>query len=111
VVTAADDELTLYKQAPPIKLKRDDGTLNCPLPWWKHNERKYKLVYILAAQSLSIPATSAPSECVFSVTGLTISKDRARLVSDVANELVFLHDALPGVQKYYEAQNVQNVLY
>ena len=111
VVTAADAELTLYKQVPPIKLKRDDGTFNCPLLWWKYNERKYKLLSILASQLLSIPATSAPSEIVFSVAGLTISKDRARLASDVANELVFLHDALPGVQKYYEAQNVQNVLY
>jgi len=111
VVTAADAELTLYKQAPPIKLKRDDRTFYCPLLWWKYNERKYKLLSILASQLLSIPATYAPSECVFSVAGLTISKDRARLASDVANELGFLHDALPGVQKYYEAQNVQNVLY
>jgi len=30
VVMAADAELTLYKQAPPIKLKRDDGRFNCP---------------------------------------------------------------------------------
>jgi len=81
------------------------------LIWWKYNERKYKLLSILAAQLLSIQATSAPSECVFPVAGLTISKDRARLASDVANELVFLHDALPGVQKYYEAQSIQNVLY
>jgi len=66
---------------------------------------------ILAAQLLSIPATSAPSECLFSVAGPTISKERARLASDVANELAFLHDSLPVVQKYYEAQNVQNVLY
>ena len=111
LVTAADAELTLYKQAPPIKLKKDDGTFNCPLLWWKYNERKYKLLSILASQLLSIPATSAPSEHVFSVAGLTISKDRARLASDVANELVFLNDALPGVQKYYEAQNAQNALY
>jgi len=48
--------------------------------------------------------------CIFCCRSY-ISKDRARQVSDVANELVFLHDALPGVQKYYEAQNVQNVLY
>jgi len=53
---------------------------------------------------MSIPATSAPSECVFSVADLTISKDRMQLSSDDANEMVFLHDALPGVQKYYEAQ-------
>jgi len=111
VVTAADAELTLYKQVPTIKLKRDDGTFNCPLLWWKYNEQKYKLLSILAAQLLSIPATSAPSERVFSVAGLTISKDRVRLASDVANELVFLHDALSGVQKFYEAQNVQNMLY
>jgi len=38
VVMAADTELTLYKQAPPIKLKRDDRTFNCPLIWWKYNE-------------------------------------------------------------------------
>ena len=69
------------------------------------------MLSILAAQLLSIPATSALSEHVSFVAGLTISKDRARLASDVANELVFLNDDLPGVQKYYEAQNVPNVLY
>ena len=35
VATAAVSELTLYKQAPPVKLKRDNGTFNCPLLWWK----------------------------------------------------------------------------
>ena len=64
------------------------------------NSCKYKLLSILASQLLSIPATSAPSERVFSVAGLTISKDRAWLASDVANELVFLHDTLPEVKKY-----------
>jgi len=28
MVMAADAELTFYKQQPPIKLKRDDGTFN-----------------------------------------------------------------------------------
>jgi hypothetical protein len=37
----------------------------------------------------AFPATSAPSEHVFSVTGLIIAKDRARLASDTANELIF----------------------
>jgi len=72
---------------------------------------KVQLLSILAAQLLSIPATSAPSEHVFCVAGLTDSKDRLRLASYVANELVFLHVAFPGVQNNYEAQNVQNVLY
>jgi hypothetical protein len=55
----------------------------------------------LAARLLCIPATSAPSEFVFSVVGLTIAKDRARLASETANELIFLHDALPGIQEYF----------
>ena len=55
-------------------------------------------------------STLAPSDNVFSVVVLTVSKDRARLASDIAIELVFLDDALPGVQKYYESQNVQHVL-
>jgi hypothetical protein len=87
--TTADAELTLYKQDPTIKLRKDDGTFNCPLTWWKYNEHKYKLLSILAARLLCIPATSAPSEFVLSVAGLTIAKDRARLASDTANELIF----------------------
>jgi hypothetical protein len=100
--TIADAELTLYKQEPMIKLRKDDGTFNCPLTWWKCNEHKYKLLSILAARLLCIPAASATSECVFSVAVLTIAKDRARLASDTANKLIFLHDALPGIREYFE---------
>jgi len=76
------------------------------LTWWKFNERKYKLLSKLAARVLCIPATSAPSERVFSTAGLTIAKDRARLASDTANELIFLHDALPAIRRFHETQRV-----
>jgi hAT family C-terminal dimerisation region len=42
---------------------------------------------------LCIPATSAPSERVFSSAGLTISKCRASLQPQHASELIFLHDS------------------
>jgi hypothetical protein len=42
-----------------------------------------------------MPATSAPSEHVFSSAGLTIAKDHGRLAPQTANELIFLHDAIP----------------
>ena len=106
VAATVDAELTLYKQEPMLQLRKEDGTFNCPLTWWKYNERKYKLLSILAARLLCIPATSAPSERVFSVAGLTIAKDRARLASDTANELIFLHDALPGIQQYFEQLHI-----
>jgi len=57
----------------------------------------------LALRILCIPATSAPSERVFSVAGLTIAKDRARLAPQTANELIFLHDALPALKKFEES--------
>jgi len=106
IANAVDAELTLYKQEPSIRLNNDDGTYTCPLTWWKFNERKYKLLSKLAARVLCIPATSAPSERVFSTAGLTIAKDRARLASDTANELIFLHDALPAIRRFHETQRV-----
>ncbi len=53
---------------------------------------------MLALRVLCIPATSAPLERFFSVAGLTITKDRARLAPQRANELIFLHDAIPALK-------------
>jgi hypothetical protein len=53
----------------------------------------------LALCIVCIPATSAPAELVFSAAGLTIAKDCARLAPQTANELIFLHDAIPALKK------------
>jgi len=92
IAAAADAELTLYQQEPAIQLREDEGGFSCTLTWWKFNTRKYKLLSILASRVLCIPAMSAPSERVFSTAGLTLAKDRARLASEMANELIFLHE-------------------
>jgi hypothetical protein len=47
----------------------------------------------LALRVLCIPA-------VFSVAGLTIAKDHARLAPQTANELIFLHDAIPALKRF-----------
>jgi hypothetical protein len=75
------------------------------LTWWNYDEHKYRLLSVLASRLLCIPATSALSEHIF-FSGGSIAKDRARLASDIANELIFLHDALPGIQKYCEAKSI-----
>ncbi len=58
----------------------------------------------IAMRVLAIPATSAPSERVFSTTGITIAKERSRLDPHNAAELIFLHDALPAIKKYEASQ-------
>jgi hypothetical protein len=69
--------------------------------WWQLNTRKYLLLSTLASRIRCIPATSAPLERVFSVAELTIAKDRARLASGTANDLIFLRKAIPAIEKYY----------
>ena len=98
-----DAELALYKREPAIALQSGPGKFNDPLKWWEMNRRKFKILSVLAARVLCIPATSAPSERVFSVAGLTIAKDRARLASGTANDLIFLHEALPAIERYKQS--------
>ena len=62
-----------------------------PLQWWKVSQTRYSKLACLAKQYLSIPATSVPSEWVFSIAGLTVSKLRANLEKDTVNEILFLN--------------------
>ena len=65
---------------------------NDPLVWWKEHEKQFPNIAILAKALLAIPATSASSERVFSVAGLTVSKNRARLSSSIFASMVYMHE-------------------
>ena len=71
-----------------------------PLHWRARNEKSLPHISFLAKQYLCIPATSAPSERVFSAAGLTIAKTRASLHPDNASDLIFLHNSWPYAEKY-----------
>ncbi len=68
------------------------GAINNSLIWWKENGKRYPTVAKLARRILCIPATSAPSERVFSTAGLTVTKLRNRMSPNNADMCVFLHD-------------------
>ena len=80
-----------------VRTKRDaegveKSVYTDPLMWWKNTGSiKYPTLAQIAKRILSIPATSAPSERVFSVAGITIANKRARLLPDTASALIFLH--------------------
>jgi hypothetical protein len=61
-----------------------------PLEWWMKREVKYPYLSMLASRVLCIPATSAPSERLFSTAGLTIANDRSRILPEHAESVIFL---------------------
>ncbi len=66
-----------------------------PLTWWvKEGKQRFPLMYELAVKYLSVPATSVPSERVFSSAGDIISANRSRLGEEKARMLICLHSNL-----------------
>ncbi|XP_077308604.1 E3 SUMO-protein ligase ZBED1-like [Lithobates pipiens] len=62
------------------------------LKWWKENEKRFPILAMLAKSYLSVPATSTPSERLFSVAGNIVTKKRASLTSaEHVYMLTFLH--------------------
>lgn len=54
-----------------------------PVKWWKENEVRFPILAMLAKSYLSVPATSTPSERLFSVAGNIVTKKRASLTSEI----------------------------
>ena len=54
----------------------------CILEWWKIHENRFPILSKIARDYLGIPATSAPSERVFSEAGNLITNKRTSLSCD-----------------------------
>lgn len=86
--TANDPEDEIFRyQAEPV-LIRD------PLQWWNHYSSRFPTLAKLAKKFLCIMGTSVPSERVFSIAGLTVTKTRSRLDPEVVNEIIFMNKIL-----------------
>ncbi|XP_022073035.2 E3 SUMO-protein ligase ZBED1-like [Acanthochromis polyacanthus] len=79
-----ETELATYLLIPDIEPDTD------PLEWWKQHQPNFPSLSLLAKKYLSIPATSAPSERVFSVGGGIVTCNRACLKPEVVDRLIFL---------------------
>ena len=81
----ADQELQYYAKMPNLQRSCD------PLIWWQAQSHALPEMTKLARRYLCIPATSVPSERVFSKTGEIISKRRASIKPKNVDMLIFLN--------------------
>ena len=75
---------------PMYVLGGDTSPYSDPLVWWQANAPKLPYVWLLASVVLAVPATSAPSERVFSAAANIVDKKRFRLKPENVDLLVFL---------------------
>ena len=63
------------------------------IQFWKEIAAQGSLpkMALLAKYLLTIPATSTPSERVFSACGSTLNEHRARMKTETIEKLMFLH--------------------
>ena len=86
-----------------IDLHKADGTFNDPLMWWKKNESSFTNLARLARMFLAIPATSAPSERIWSRVSRILCLQRASLKPEVAQRMMFVKENLHILRKHYRA--------
>ncbi len=90
VVVAEVNAYQAEKSPPMYSRNGPSGSYNNPLDWWRLHHSKYPNLWKLASIILAIPATSAPSERVFSAAANIVNKKRVRLKADNVDLLVFL---------------------
>ena len=83
--SAIDVELSRYTESPLCDRKKD------PLIWWRENEMNFPNLAKQARTYLAIPATSVPSERVFSKAGEIVSAKRASIKSKNVDMILFLN--------------------
>lgn len=94
---AQDTEFAAFKALGVIEeLQDSDG-----LSWWRDpaNQSKFPTMTRLARRYLAIPASSAPSERVFSKYGAIWEKRRGNLNPETANDTIFLHERRRETEK------------
>lgn len=84
VTSSTDRELQQYRC---ISTASDDL-----LQWWKRQADTFPKLSLLAQGILAVPATSAPSERVFSTAGLVLQAKRSSLAPENVNKIIFVHD-------------------
>jgi hypothetical protein len=76
-----------------------DILIESPIKYWSHNKTRFSIQSSVAKFLLCIPATSVPSECLFSHAGYAVWDRRNRLRPEKIDKMMFLYDNRPDLIK------------
>jgi hypothetical protein len=87
---------SIYKKRKVMDSKEIERYLDLPqmnssidlINWWENQKTSFSSLYKMAIDILNIPATSVPSEQIFSKAGEVVSKSRNRLSKDSIQALM-----------------------
>jgi hAT family C-terminal dimerisation region len=66
------------------------GLNNNPLEWWKSHSVKFPILSEISKIYLAVPATSTPSERLFSDAGNLLTSKRTRMLPELFKRMIFL---------------------
>ncbi|OCT73061.1 E3 SUMO-protein ligase ZBED1 isoform X1 [Xenopus laevis] len=81
----AEQEISSFQTSEASSLCQD------PLQWWKMHHTQYPLLARAARKLLAIPATSVPTNWLFTDAGLAVYRKRSALTAENVDMLVFLN--------------------
>ena len=96
-------ELEAYLTDKGMKLRKENPKkeFNDPLEWWKENEHTYSVLAELSKLFLYIPASSAPSELIWSRDALVLSSKQGNMNEELASGIMFVKENLKLLKQYY----------
>ena len=62
----------------------------CPMEWWRQRKTRFPVLFEMAYVYLAVPASSAPSERVFSAAKLVLTDKRKQLLESRVARQVFM---------------------
>ena len=86
----AKNEMDRYLSE-PLNIESLKDKNFCVYKWWSSHEPSYPMLSRVARGFLCIPATSTPSERVFSLAGNIVTKKRCLLLPQNVDKLIFLN--------------------
>ncbi len=85
-----------------MKMKNVESKVyNCPLSWWKSSAGRYMNLGKLVIKYLAVPATSAPSERIWSRAARVLTVKRNRMKEDVTAAMMYCRENKHILQKHY----------